>query len=54
MRAKKTTVVYRPPSIRKVVIESKKRVLGTCKVEKSDTRGLGPCGSGDTAVCKTP
>lgn len=41
---------YERPKIKKVVIENKKPVLGTCKVENSDTRGIGPCGS--EGVCK--
>jgi hypothetical protein len=51
---KEKTMKYQPPRIRRVVLESKKRVLATCKVDKSDTRGLGPCQSEMGAVCKEP
>jgi hypothetical protein len=45
---------YQPPKIRRVVLENKKALLATCKVEKADNRGLGPCQSEMGAVCKEP
>jgi len=45
---------YKPPKIRKVVLENKKPLLATCKVEKADNRGIGPCQSEMGAVCKEP
>jgi hypothetical protein len=45
-------VKYQRPVIRKVALESKKSILGTCKVANAGTRGLGPCGSDLAAVCK--
>jgi hypothetical protein len=45
---------YQPPKIRKVVLENKKALLATCKVEKADSRGLGPCQGDMGAVCKEP
>ncbi len=43
---------YERPAVKRVLLDSPRPLLGTCKVENSDTRGMGPCGSGDTAVCK--
>jgi len=48
------TMKYKSPKIRKVVLENKKPLLASCKVEKADNRGLGPCQSDMGAVCKEP
>ena len=51
---KAKVIKYQPPKIRRVVLENKKALLATCKVEKADNRGLGPCQSEMGAVCKEP
>ncbi len=48
------TMKYKSPKIRRVVLENKKPLLASCKVEKADNRGLGPCQSEMGAVCKEP
>jgi len=47
-------MTYQAPRVRRVVLENRKPLLATCKVEKADNRGLGPCQNDMGAVCKEP